>query len=155
MSKELVNQLDYNVSGGVGICESCIGGKQCKSSFNSSTTKTSEPLELVHSDLCGKMGKKSIGGAEYFLTFIDDKTHYTWVYPLKTKDQVYNRFREWKAEVETRTGKLVKTLRTDKSTPPGSFRHILKPVGSDMNSQSPRLQSRTELLNDSIVRWWR
>ena len=56
------------------------------------------------------MGKKSLGGAEYFLTFLDDKTHYTWVYALKTKDQVYNKFKEWKAEVETRTGK---TLRTD------------------------------------------
>ena len=96
--EEMVNQLDYDVSGGVGICESCIGGKQCKSSFSLSTTQTSEPLELVHSDLCGKMGKKSLGGAEYLLTFLDDKTHYTWVYALKTKDQVYNKFKEWKAE---------------------------------------------------------
>ena len=110
---EMVNRLDYDVSGGVGICESCIGGKQCKSSFSLSTTQTSEPLELVHSDLCGKMGKKSLGGAEYFLTFLDDKTHYTWVYALKTKDQVYSKFKEWKAEVETRTGKRIKTLRTD------------------------------------------
>ena len=109
----MVNRLDYDVSGGVEICESCIGGKQCKSSFSLSTTQTSEPLELVHSDLCGKMGKKSLGGAEYFLTFLDDKTHYTWVYALKTKDQVYSKFKEWKAEVETRTGKRVKTLRTD------------------------------------------
>ena len=106
---EMVIRLDYDVSGGVGICESCIGGKQCKSSFSLSTTQTSEPLELVHSDLCGKMGKKSLGGAEYFLTFLDDKTHYTLVYALKTKDQVYSKFEEWKAEVETRTGKRIKT----------------------------------------------
>ena len=117
--KELVKRLDYNVSGGVGICESCIGGKQCKGSFNLSTTKTSEPLELVHSDLCGKMGKKSIGGAEYFLTFIDDKTHYIWVYPLRRKDQVYNKFREWKAEVENRESKLSEPT----TVPPKSFRH--------------------------------
>ena len=49
---------------------------------------TSTPLELVHSDLCGKMGEKTLGGAEYFLTFLDDKTHFAWVYSLKTKDQV-------------------------------------------------------------------
>ena len=30
-----------------------------------------------------------LGGAEYFLTFLDDKTHYTWVYSLKNKDQVF------------------------------------------------------------------
>ena len=66
------------------------------------------PLELVHSDVCGQ---KSLGGAEYFLTFMDDYTHYTWVYPLKTKDQA---FEEWQAEVENFKGLRVKTLRTDK-----------------------------------------
>lgn len=59
------------------------------------------------------MREKSIGGAEYFLTFIDDKTHYTWVYPLKTKDQVFDRFLEWKALIEKSSGKKLKTLRTD------------------------------------------
>jgi 5'-3' exoribonuclease 2 len=59
------------------------------------------------------MGQKSLGGAEYFLTLIDDKTRYTWVYPLKTKDQVFDHFKEWQAEVENRTGRRVKVLRTD------------------------------------------
>ena len=90
MKKELANQLDYDISGRVGICESCIGGKQSKAPFKTSTTKTSEPLELVHSDLCGKMGGKSIGGAEYFLIFLDHHTHYCWVYPFKRKDQVFS-----------------------------------------------------------------
>ena len=59
------------------------------------------------------MGHKSLGGAEYFLTLLDDKTHYVWVYPLKTKDQVFERFKEWQAEVENFTGRKVNTLRTD------------------------------------------
>ena len=28
----------------------------------------------LHSDVCRKMNAPSLGGAEYFLTFIDDKT---------------------------------------------------------------------------------
>ena len=71
------------------------------------------PLELVHSDVRGKMGQKSKRGAEYFLTLLDDKTHYSWVYPLKTKDQAFEHFKEWQAEVENYTGERVKTLRTD------------------------------------------
>ena len=59
------------------------------------------------------MGQKSIGGAEYFLTLLDDKTHYTWVYSLKTKDQVFECFKEWQAEVENFTSRKVKVLRTD------------------------------------------
>ena len=81
VDKDLVNQLDYDMSEEFGVCEACIGGKQCKNGFKSSQTVTSVPLELVHSDVCGKMGQKSLGGAEYFLTFVDDYTHYTWVYP--------------------------------------------------------------------------
>ena len=35
------------------------------------------------------MNEKSLGGAEYFLTFIDDKTRYVWVYCLQHKDQIF------------------------------------------------------------------
>ena len=85
VKKELVNQFDYNTSREIGVCEACIGGKQCKNSFKPSETVTSMPLELVHSDMCGKMGQKSIGEAEYFLTFLDDKTHYIWGTPSRPK----------------------------------------------------------------------
>jgi hypothetical protein len=65
VKKDLVSQLDYDTSKKIGTCEACIGGKQCKNSFKSSETMTSMPLELVHSDVCGKVGHKSLGGAEY------------------------------------------------------------------------------------------
>ena len=135
VKKKLVNQLYYDVSGGVGIHESCIGGKQCKDSFKPSTTKTSDPLELAHSDVCGRMGKKSIGGAEYFLTLVDDKTHYTWVYPLKTKNRCTTSSGNGKRRLRPGLGN-VSTLfepTTTASTPPKSYRHTSRPAGSDMN----------------------
>ena len=39
-----------------------------------SKTHTSEPLEIVHADVCGKMGVKSMGRAEYFVSFMDQQT---------------------------------------------------------------------------------
>ena len=60
------------------------------------SARPEEPLGLVHSDICGKLGTKLLGGAEYFITFMDDKTYYVWVYPLKHKDEVFQRFVEWK-----------------------------------------------------------
>ena len=59
------------------------------------------------------MNEKSLGRAEYFLSFIDDKTRYVWVYPLRTKSEVYEKFREWKAMVELATGRKLKAIRTD------------------------------------------
>lgn len=34
-----------------------------------------------------------MGGAEYFVTFIDSHSHYTWVYVLKRKSEVLETFR--------------------------------------------------------------
>ena len=55
----------------------------------------------------------SLSGSEYLLTFIDDKTPYTWVYILKHKDQVLEQFLEWKAMAEKSTGQELKVFRTD------------------------------------------
>ena len=110
---ELVNQFNYNPSGSIGFCEGCIGGKQHHTTFDGSRSQTSNLLELVHSDVCGKISEMSIGGAQHFLAFIDEKSRYSWVYILKTKDQVFEYFLEWKALVEKSTKKKVRTLRKD------------------------------------------
>jgi len=47
------------------------------------------------------------------LSFIDDKTHFTWVYFLKRKDEVFERFVEWKTMVEKKSGEMLKVLHTD------------------------------------------
>ena len=88
VKKGMVNKLDYDTSCEIGICEACIGGKQCKNSLMSSMTETSVPLELVHSDVCGKIGHKSLAGAEYFLTFLDDKTHYMDISPQNQRSGI-------------------------------------------------------------------
>ena len=60
--------------------------KQHQTPFDSSERHMVDLLELVHSDVCGKISEMSIGGAHYFLTLTDDKSRYSWVYILKTKD---------------------------------------------------------------------
>lgn len=63
--------------------------------------------------MCGPMSTKSLSGAEYFVTFIDDHSRKTWTYFLKTKDEVFNRFKEFKALVENLSGKKIKVLCSD------------------------------------------
>ena len=111
----MLEHFDYDTKKRIGFCEACVGGKHHRSPFEKKKrhTLSAEPLELVHSDVCGKIGEKSQGGAEYFLTFVDDHSRYAWVYPLKTKDQVFDRFVEWKTLVERSSGKKLKTLRSD------------------------------------------
>ena len=100
-----------------GNCAPCALGKQHRIPFPRGKAKrANELLELVHSDLCGPMSVDSIGGGKYFLTFIDDKSRWTKVYILKSKSEVFETFREYKAEVENQTGKKIKTLRSDNGT---------------------------------------
>jgi hypothetical protein len=56
-------------------------------------------LELVHSDLCC-INLPSLAGARYILTFIDDLSHFTWVYFLKNKNHVFEKFKEFRAFAE-------------------------------------------------------
>ena len=57
-----------DVSGEMDLCESCIQGKIHRSPFPTTGTERAEaPLDLVHSDVCGKINAKSLSGGEYFL----------------------------------------------------------------------------------------
>ena len=70
----MVDGFDFDVTRELTFCEACSQGKQHETKFLSSSNRADELLGLVHSDMCGKMNEKSLGGAEYFLTFIDDKS---------------------------------------------------------------------------------
>ena len=63
--------------------------------------------------LSGKIGTQSLGGGEYFVTFVDDHTHHVWIYILKHKGEVLQRFKEWKVLVEKASGRKIKILRSD------------------------------------------
>ena len=52
----------------------------------------------------------SLGGAAYFVTFIDDFSWKLWVYPLRRKDEVLSIFQHFVTLVETQIGKKVKCL---------------------------------------------
>ena len=86
VKNSMVNGLDCDYSQELDFCESCTEGKSHRSPFQSSTSKRAvQVLELVHSDVCGKIGARSLGGGEYFVTFIDDHTRYAWIYILKMR----------------------------------------------------------------------
>ncbi|MCO5584807.1 hypothetical protein L7F22_038739 [Adiantum nelumboides] len=75
--------------------------------------RAKQPLELIHSDVWGPSQTTSLGGAHYFLTFVDDMSRKVWVYFLKNKSEVFFYFKQFKAMVEKECGRFIKTLRSD------------------------------------------
>ena len=54
-----------------------------------------------------------LGGANYFVSFIDDYSRRCWVYPVKRKADVFLAFKFYKAQVELESGEKIKCSRID------------------------------------------
>ena len=49
-------------------------------------------------------------GYEYFITFTDDYSRFGSVYLMKRKSEAFEKFKEFKAEVENQLGKHIKAI---------------------------------------------
>ena len=103
----LLEPLDFD---GFPVCESCLEGKMTKRPFNAKGRRAQDLLELVHSDLCGPMSTQARGGYEYFITFIDNYSRFGYVYLMKQNSEAFEKFKEFKAEVENQLGKCIKAI---------------------------------------------
>lgn len=112
-SKEMVKGIDFTVKSDKIKCEICDLNKISTQPFKLSKSREKEVLNLIHSDICGPMNVESLGGAKYFVTFIDDFSRYTETVMLKKRSEVLQAFRNYKRRVEKQTGRRIKKLRTD------------------------------------------
>jgi gag-polypeptide of LTR copia-type/GAG-pre-integrase domain len=95
------------------FCKHCIQAKAHILPFNPSSSTSSSPLELIHSDLWGPSPIVSYKGYKYYVIFVDDFSRFTWIYFLKNKSDVVQAFTIFKAQVENLLNTTIKILRTD------------------------------------------
>ncbi|KAE8700517.1 hypothetical protein F3Y22_tig00110556pilonHSYRG00215 [Hibiscus syriacus] len=88
-------------------------GHATRVKFSTGKHITKKPLDYVHSDLWGPARTQTHGGGRYFLSVIDDYTRRVWVFVLKTKDEVFERFKDWLTLTENKMETKLKHLRTD------------------------------------------
>jgi hypothetical protein len=91
--------LDFSVEQ-QGVCKGCVLSKNVKAAFPSSKSKSKGILDLIHTDVSGPMFVALVQGASYNVTFIDDFSRKTRIFFMETKDEVFSRFQEFKAQVE-------------------------------------------------------
>ncbi len=71
-------------------------------------------MELIQSDVCGPFKEMVRGGFHYFTAFTDDKSRFGYFLNLmKYKHESFEKFKEFKSEVENQTWKSIKALRSD------------------------------------------
>ena len=94
-------------------CDHCLVGKTHRVAFQTyPSSRRSDVIDLVHTDVC-TMQTRTLGGALYFVTFIDDHSRKVWAFALKSKDQVLDAFKEFHVNVERETGRKLKCVRSD------------------------------------------
>ena len=64
--------------------------------------------------VCGSMSTHAKGGFIYFITFTNDFSWYGYLYLMKYKLKAFEKFKEFRIEVEKQLGRSIKTLRFDR-----------------------------------------
>ena len=96
------------------ICEPCLAGKMNAHPFSISSSRSPNPLDLIHTDLHGPFKTRTHSGYQYWMTFIDDNTRFRVVYFLRTKAQAFEAFKLFKAKVENHWNRKIKSMIDDK-----------------------------------------
>ncbi|XP_021839265.2 uncharacterized protein [Spinacia oleracea] len=98
-------------------CDTCSVAKHHKLPFFPSKTIAENVFDLIHVGLWGPYRTKTLTGASYFLTIVDDHNRVTWTHFLSNKEQVKGTLLAFFSLIENHFGtKKVKTLRSHNGT---------------------------------------
>jgi histone deacetylase 1/2 len=81
------------------VCDACQQGKSHQLSFSLSTHVIKTPLELIYPDVWGP-AETSVSGHNYYVSFIDAYSCFTWLYLFKRKSDVFDVFVQFQTHVE-------------------------------------------------------
>ena len=80
------------------VCYACQMAKSHQLPYSRSTSESVAPLELIFSDVWGP-GPVSIGRQKFYVSFIDAFSKFSWIYLLKHKSDVFEKFHHFQQHV--------------------------------------------------------
>ena len=117
IKNNMVQGIDINLNGvknNMIICETCIQAKQTRNEFSESVLpRSSRILELIHSDVCGPFPVATYDNKIYYVSFIDDYSHFCCIFLLKHKYEIFEKFKEYWAMTSSLFGTKIYRLRCD------------------------------------------
>jgi hypothetical protein len=103
--------LDFSNSD---YCIDCIKEKYAKQVKKGEAKRNTGVLKIIHMDICGPFPVKSVDGFDSFITFMDDFSRYGYIYPIKERSKVLDKFKIFKAEVENQHNIKINLVRSDR-----------------------------------------
>jgi hypothetical protein len=99
------SNLDYFID--------CIKGKYAKQVKKGEAKRSAGVLKIIHTDICDPFPIKSLDCFDSFITFTDDFLRYGFIYPIKERSKVLDKFKIFNAEVENQYDIKIKVVRSD------------------------------------------
>jgi len=150
---KLIEKCDVN-----SFCESCVVAKQRRNLFNTVRQRATRPLQILHTDLCGKISPTTYRNEECLLTVMDDYTHLTRVFLLRYKFEASTYIKEFIAEAVAHFNnkQTVEKIRCDNGGEyvSNDFKLWCKNKGIVIDftvPHSPQLNGKSERLNLTIM----
>jgi hypothetical protein len=110
IKEEILAPLDFT---DLDHCVNCIKGKYVKHIKKSGATHSSG-VEIIHTDICGPFNVRSIVGFNSFITFMNDFSHYGYIYLICELSEALDKFKIFKAKVENQYNAKIKVVRSDR-----------------------------------------
>ncbi|GKV03333.1 hypothetical protein SLEP1_g15654 [Rubroshorea leprosula] len=137
------------------LCHACQLGKHVCLPFSESCSFATKPFELIHSDVWTSP-TLSFSRIKYYLLFLDEYSHYFWVYPLSSKAQVFDSFLKFSTFVSTQFGAKIKALQCDngREFDNSQFASYFHTHGIHLHSScpsTPQQNGKAERMNRTIM----
>nr|PNR61739.1 hypothetical protein PHYPA_000162 [Physcomitrium patens] len=82
-----------------------------EASFNRATKIN----QLIYTDLMKLMKITSLNGSRFIVIFVDDRSHKSWLYFLKTSGETLQKFKQFKTMIDSETNNKIEILKTDRN----------------------------------------
>ncbi|TXG50914.1 hypothetical protein EZV62_023438 [Acer yangbiense] len=128
--KQILKKLNISCSSAsFSWCDSCKLGKMHQLTFKRLSIQSKSPLALVYTDIWGTSPVISTTGHRYYISFVDDFTRFTWLYPIVLKSDALKVFLDFKKYVELQFQTRIRALQTDMGLEFQAFSSHLKQFG--------------------------
>jgi transposase InsO family protein len=127
------------------VCAPCRHGKMIAASHSSINTMMIEhPRQLLHIDNVGPSQVRSMGDKWYVIIIVDDYSHYSWVFFLESKDEVFEHFRSLALRLNNEYPNCLKVIHSNNETEfrNASFDQFCLEHGVDQQILAPRVSQQ-------------
>ena len=119
------------ISGSETACNSCSMVKATQKVSCKPMIRAKESLELIHTDLVGPV-MTTLTGEHYYILFKDDYNDVIKMYDLKSKNQIYDKYIEYKTLIKNHLKSTIKHLQINNGTEYNNDQFITALKASDI-----------------------